>query len=89
MRCGSSPQEIDHRLWLGHRDIGFRPSHSGSGEGRYSATRNYNSARERKVDQPGKPCFMSPLGTYRTCRAELVMSDDRGKADVALGRVEV
>ena len=29
------------------------------------------------------------FGTYRTCRAELTMSVDSGKADLALGCVEV
>jgi len=29
---------------------------------------------------------MSHIGTYRTCRATLTMSVDRGKADLALGR---
>ena len=32
---------------------------------------------------------MSPPGTYRTCRAKLTMSVDGGKADLALGCVEV
>ena len=34
-------------------------------------------------------CGMTAVGTYRTCRATLTMSVDRGKADLALGRVEV
>ena len=31
----------------------------------------------------------SGVGTYRTCRATLTMSVDKGKADLALGRIEV
>jgi hypothetical protein len=32
---------------------------------------------------------MSPYGTSRTCRAKLMMSVDRGKADLALVCIEV
>ena len=42
------------------------------------------SKKFRSSPQKG---FCNKIGTYRTCRAKLTMSLDRGKADLALGRI--
>ena len=42
-----------------------------------------------KCQIPLAPRAPSIHGTFRTCRVALTMSVDRGKADLALGRIEV
>ena len=45
------------------------------------------SSHQRMIEQAAT--IISAIGTFLTCRVALTMSVDRGKADFALGLVEV